>query len=54
MTVSALYNCLSILLALLDHDVNILFSSIKTIKWMLQFSLKNFKTTFYYGTNYAL
>jgi len=33
MTVSTLYNCLSILLALLDHDMNILFSSIKTIKW---------------------
>jgi len=32
MTVSALYNCLSILVALLNHDVNILFSSIKTIK----------------------
>jgi len=33
MTVSTLYNCLSILPALLNHNVNILFSSIKTIKW---------------------
>jgi len=33
MTLSTLFNCLSILPALLDHDVNILFSTIKTIKW---------------------
>jgi len=33
MTVLALYNRLSILSALFDHDVNVLFSSVKTIKW---------------------
>jgi len=32
MTVSALYNCLCILSVLFDHDVNILFSDMKTIK----------------------
>jgi len=39
MTVSTLYNYLSILSALFDHDVNILFSSMKIIKWDVTLSL---------------